>query len=161
MDIEKLNRQLARVLANFSGQADVQSIPRDGAVPDIVNDAELMKALKHAYDGLCIQTGNLGDPLTYWAEAGFPPSRSSAYGATAHEALGRAIVEYLASSGTIERRSGKDRRCRTDRRCWRRKGVTYPFMDGHGVLITADRRVRSDPRLANIATYWGVDRRSR
>lgn len=163
MKREKLNRELARAVANLSGQTAEQSDAQDGAIPDIVNDAELMGALKRAYDGAWVQRGEIGDARAYLAEAGFSPNRSSACGPTAHEALGRALVQYLqkaACGGMFERRSGKDRRCRTDRRSWAHRGVTYPFIDGHGVLITTDRRVRSDPRLNSLVAYWGVDRRS-
>lgn len=95
MDINALNRELARVIDSLCGYTTERTRSQEGDVPDVVNNAELMEALKRAYDGLYIRRGNLGDPRAYWAEAGFAPIRSSGCGSTAHEALGRAIVEYL------------------------------------------------------------------
>ncbi len=163
MDIKKLNSELARAVAALSGHVTGQSVSANGEIPDIVNDAELMEALKRAYDGFYIQSGTLRDPRAYWAEAGFPPNRSGAWGATAHGALGRAIAQYLqeaATIGMLERRRGRDRRAKTDRRGRDHQGLTYPFMDGHGVLAMADRRVMSDRRFKNIPAHWGADRRS-
>lgn len=95
MELEQLNRELARAVDTLCGQPTDLRIPDDCDVPDVVNNAELMEALNRVYDGLYIRRGNLGDPRAYWAEAGFAPSRSGGCGATAHEALGRAIVAYL------------------------------------------------------------------
>lgn len=164
MDIEELNRELTRAVAALSGRVTPQSVSADDEVPDVVNDAELMEALKRAYDGICAQRGNLGDPQAYWAEAGFPPHRSSGRGPTAHEALGHAIADYFqkaAASGRIEPPSASDRRCGKDRRSWDNKNVTYPFVDSNGVWVTEDRRVRPDRRLNNIEAHWSFDRRPR
>lgn len=151
MDIDELNRELARAAGNLTGHAVSDSATSDGEAPDVVNNVEMMAALAREYDGLYIRRGHLGDPRAYWAEAGFPPNRSSACGPTGHEALGCAIVEYLARSGAIERRGERDRRR------WETKNVTYPLVDSDGVPVTEDRRVKPDRRVSNIDAHRDVE----
>ncbi len=151
MDIDEVNRELAGVAGNLTGHVGSDSVTPDGEVPDIVNNAEMMKALAREYDGLYIRRGHLGDPRAYWAEAGLSPNRASACGPTWHEAVGRAIVEYLAISGAIERRGEKDRRT------WETGNVAYPLVDSDEISVTEDRRVEPDRRVSNIEATWSVD----
>lgn len=151
MDIDKINRELARVAAAVMDDGASDNVAPDTEVPDVVNNAEIMKALAREYDGRYIRRGHLGDPRAYWAEAGFAPHRASACGPTAHTALGRAIVDYLALSGAIERRN------ETERRSWEAKNVTYPFVDSDRVSVEQDRRVAPDRRVSSIEVRWEVD----
>lgn len=151
MDVDDLNRELAAVAGKLADPVASENVTPGGKVPDILNNAEMMKALTRGYDGRCIRRGHLGDSRAYWAEAGFPPHRASACGPTAHEALGRAIVEYLAISGAIERR-GKN-----DRRSWETRNVTYPLVDSDQVPVAEDRRVNPDRRVNNLEVCWDVD----
>ncbi len=57
----------------------------------------------------------------------------------------------------IERRQISDRRSRSDRRSWECQ-LDFPYVDGHGTLVSVDRR-RIVDRRTRYAEYVNGDRR--
>jgi hypothetical protein len=57
-----------------------------------------------------------------------------------------------------ERRQGSDRRAGNDRRSWQCQ-LDFPYVDGHGTLVTGDRRMIVERRIA-YPEYTAGDRRN-